>query len=128
MGGPLKAARIDEEFANDFARAWIAAWNRHDLDAVLEHYRDDFEFTSPVIVRVVGEQSGRLGGKASVRAYWEKALAGRPDLYFELHDVLVGIDAVTLYYQGPRGMGAETFFFGDDGKVIKALACYRDPV
>jgi ketosteroid isomerase-like protein len=29
---------IDAAFAQRFAADWIAAWNRHDLDAILAHY------------------------------------------------------------------------------------------
>lgn len=37
-----------------FAEAWIAAWNRRDVDAVLAHYAEDARFTSPVARAVVG--------------------------------------------------------------------------
>ena len=30
-------------FADQFARAWMEAWNAHDLDRVLAHYEEDFE-------------------------------------------------------------------------------------
>lgn len=39
-------AVIDPAFARRFAADWIAAWNRHDLDAILAHYTDDFEMRS----------------------------------------------------------------------------------
>jgi ketosteroid isomerase-like protein len=38
-----------------FAEDWLAAWNRHDVDAVLAHFHDDVVFTSPVAARVVPE-------------------------------------------------------------------------
>jgi ketosteroid isomerase-like protein len=115
---------IDKEFAEDFARDWIESWNSHDLDRVLSHYAEDFEMTSPYIIQFTGEPSGKLKGKEAVGAYWAKALALIPDLHFDLIAILVGVDSITLYYQGPGRMSAEVFHFGDGHKVIKAYAHY----
>ncbi len=65
---------IDKSFAEYFAAEWIAAWNSRNLDRVLAHYTDDFEFSSPFIVKVVGEPSNILCGKQAVGAYWATAL------------------------------------------------------
>jgi len=73
-----------------FAEEWIAGWNAHDLPRILAHYEDDFEMASPRIVEVAGEPSGILRGKASVAAYWEKALRLIPDLRFDKLGVFVG--------------------------------------
>jgi len=115
---------INEAFARQFASAWIQAWNTRNLDEVLAHYEDDFVFQSPLITVVTGAASGRLQGKSAVRAYWSKALAGLPDLHFELVDILLGDKCLTLYYRGHRGLVAEIFFFGDEGKVTQAAATY----
>lgn len=69
---------IDKSKAESFASDWIAAWNSHDLQRVLSHYTEDFEFTSPFIIHIAGEPSGRLRGKSAVGAYWAKALARLP--------------------------------------------------
>src|SRR5579864_5991996 len=103
---------MNNTFATEFAAEWIAAWNAHDLDRVLSHYTEDFEMSSPKIVQIAGEPSGRLVGKASVRAYWAAALARVPDLHFELITVLEGVDSVVLYYRGVGGqLAAEVFYF-----------------
>lgn len=47
-----------------------------------------------------------------------------PNLQFELISTLIGVDSITLYYKGGRGMAAESFFFGTDRKVIAAFAHY----
>jgi len=49
--------------------------------------------SSPVIPVLVGEPSGKLRGKAAVRAYWAKALDNVPDLRFELVTALAGVDS-----------------------------------
>ncbi len=116
---------MDKTFAEHFAADWIASWNAHDLDRILSHYADDFEMSSPVIVQVAGEASGKLRGKDAVGAYWRKALDLLPDLQFELISVLAGVDSVTLYYRGARGrLAAEVFHFGPDRKVARAFAHY----
>jgi len=114
------------EIAQQFARDWVAAWNAHDLECVLSHYEDDFEMSSPIIRSLAGEASGTLRGKPAIRAYWAKALKAVPDLHFELLTVLTGVNSVTLYYKGHRGLVAEVFHFGASGKVAKAFAHYSN--
>ncbi|MCC6715510.1 MAG: nuclear transport factor 2 family protein [Gammaproteobacteria bacterium] len=115
---------IDRNFAEHFAADWIDAWNRHDIDRVLSHYADDFQMSSPVIVKIAGEPSGTLQGKAAVASYWRRALELYPDLRFDLLATLVGVNSVTLYYDGVRGPAAEVFHFDGSGKVAKAFAHY----
>ena len=122
------AFRVTPEFAREFAASWIAAWNAHDLEAIMTHYEDDFAMSSPVIVQIVGEASGRLDGKPAIRAYWAQALSKVPDLHFELVEALAGIDSVTIVYRGHRGSCAEVLFFSPAGKVRAAFAHYGRPV
>lgn len=79
---------------------------------------------SPLIRTIAGEASGRLTGKEVVRAYWGKGLQLLPDLQFELQAIFVGIDSITLTYNGHRGMAAEVFEFGPAGIIQKASAHY----
>ena len=39
-----------------FAEAWIANWNRRDIEAVLAHFDDKAEFLSPVARKFVGRE------------------------------------------------------------------------
>lgn len=119
---------LNADFASSFAHSWIEGWNQHDIEAVLSHYTDDFELASPLISSIAGEPSGVLQGKTDVRAYWQQGLAQIPNLHFELKEVLTGVDSITLYYRGHRGMVTEVLWFdstGDStGKVKKASVCY----
>jgi ketosteroid isomerase-like protein len=117
---------MEPGFAERFAKDWVAAWNAHDLDRVLSHYEDDFEMSSPIIRSLAGEASGVLKGIPAVRAYWARALEAIPHLHFELLSVLAGVDSVTLYYRGHRGLVAEVLHFGPAGKVSKAFAHYAE--
>jgi hypothetical protein len=116
---------ITPEFANQFAQEWLSAWNSHDLEAILTHYADDFEMISPYIVTIAGDPSGTLYGKKEIGQYWAAALAKYPGLYFDLRQVLIGVQSIVIYYQGISGMAAETFVFNQEGKVIKSIAHYE---
>jgi nitroreductase/ketosteroid isomerase-like protein len=108
-----------------FAADWIAAWNDHDLDAVLGHYAPDVEFVSPFAVRLLGDPSGTVRGVAALRDYFARALEAYPDLRFELLDVLEGASGVTLDYLSVNGLrAAETMQWDDAGRVTRVLAHY----
>lgn len=117
---------MDKERAIEFAGDWIDAWNSHDLERIIDHYSDDFEMSSPVIVKRMGVSGGTLVGKKAVREYWSGALSSFPDLRFELRDVLCGVGYMTIVYVGATGgLAAETFWFNSEGLVYKACATYK---
>ena len=108
-----------------FTSEWIDAWNARDLERVLSHYSSDIEFSSPFILKVVDERSGRLHGKDALRAYWTKALARLPALKFKLIDTCLGVSSIVINYQREDGRYASEWFeFGHDGKVLKSAAHY----
>lgn len=97
-----------------FADDWIDAWNARDVEAVLAHYADDVVFTSPTAMRVVPDSGGVVRGKDGLRGYWARALAGNPDLHFELVAVYAGVDTLVLHYRNQRGaLIAEVLTFAD---------------
>jgi hypothetical protein len=85
---------MDEAGAQRFARAWIEAWSRHDVEAVLAHWADDATFVSPKAEVVVGQ--GRLTSKTDLRRYWQAALARIGKLTFTLDNALWSPAAGTL--------------------------------
>jgi ketosteroid isomerase-like protein len=114
------------EEAKHFAENWISAWNGHDINAVLSHYTDDFEMTTPMIQRVLGIASGTLKGKMAIGDYWRTALKKIPDLKFSIIEVTSRVGSVSIYYNAVLGKRAiETFFFNDKGLVYKAFANYN---
>ena len=78
--------------------------------------------SSPVIIQIAEEPSGTLKGKDDAGAYWAKALRLIPDLRFELLSTFIGVNSITLYYNGARGLAAEVFRFGPDNKVLRTFA------
>lgn len=79
---------LTHEFAAKFAEDWIASWNAHDLQRILDHYTDDFEMSSPFIISRNEDPTGTLVGKEAVGNYWRRALEANPTLHFELIEVL----------------------------------------
>jgi len=63
-----------------FAEAWIEAWNRRDIERVLDLYADDFSFTSPTALEVIGQAT--VVDKGALRGYWQTALAKMDDRHF----------------------------------------------
>jgi ketosteroid isomerase-like protein len=119
---------LTPEAAREFADAWIAAWNAHDLDAIMQHYAADVEFTSPFVRRLLGDAAGTVRGTAALRDYFQRGLAAYPDLTFRLDTVLLGVDTVTLYYESVGGRrAAEVMRLDAEGRVQRVLAHYAEP-
>jgi uncharacterized cupin superfamily protein len=116
---------INQERARALAERWVAAWNAHDLEAVLEHYADDVEFHSPFVVRVLGEESGMVRGLERLREYFGRALEAYPELRFDLHGVSTGVDSIALRYTSVGGLDAtELMTLNSEGKVSSVRAHY----
>src|SRR4051812_48946007 len=108
---------IQDDFAKQFARNWIHAWNAHDIESIMAHYSGTIHFQSPVIVRVNNDSSGTITGKTELRDYFTKALYIYPDLHFELMNVLTSINSIVLYYKTINEMTtAEYMELDEDGK------------
>ena len=117
---------LSREFAEDFARGWLSAWNDRDIDRILSHYADDVVFHSPRIALVMGNDATHVRGKKALQTYWTEALSKARKLFFDLDDILVGSDAVTILYTNHREEKvAETFLFNAEGEVCLSVAAYR---
>jgi len=119
----MKRSEIDA-----FVSSWIEAWNRRDVEAVLEHFADDVEFTSPVAQTVVGR--GTIEGKAALRAYWEEALRQRNTSHFTLDHSIWDSDRRELAIvfmrdlDGERRRACELLQFDATGLVVRGEALH----
>jgi predicted ester cyclase len=115
----------NDEILN-LANDWVAAWNRHDLDAIMSHYDDAVELTSPVAAQLLGLPDGKVIGKANLRSYFQRGLQAFPELRFDLENVLAGLNSVVLYYKNQKGTyTAEYMELSPAGKVTRVTAHYR---
>lgn len=108
-----------------FARQWVEAWNRRDVEAVLRLYAEDVVFTSPNALRVVPDSGGRVHGKDELRSYWTRALAGNPGLRFTLVGVSAGIDTLVVSYRDQTGRRVDEVLTFREGLVAVGHATRR---
>jgi hypothetical protein len=116
---------MNNDKARAFALEWVEAWNDKDIDRILAHYAEDATFHSPRIALVMGDDTPALSSKSALRAYWTKALAEAPNLYFEIETVYAGSNALTIAYTNHREQSVtECFIFNEEGDVITSIAAY----
>lgn len=99
-----------------------AAFNRHDVDAVMALMTDDcrFENTSPM------PNGTPYVGQAAIRGFWQEFFAGAPAAHFDWEEVFAGGDrAVVLwtYHWSVEGhiRGVDVMRVRD-GKVAEKLS------
>lgn len=109
-----------------FADDWVRAWNAHDVEAVLAHFHDDVLFSSPVAARVLPDSGGVVRGKDALRRYWTTALAGMPDLHFEVLDVYRGESVLVIHYRNQRGGLVNEVLIFDGDRVREGHGTYLD--
>jgi hypothetical protein len=118
LGEPEGVIDVSTPDPTVFADAWVRAWNAHDVDAVLAHFRDDVVFSSPVAARLLPESGGVVHGKGALRAYWLAALKVVPDLHFDVIGVYRGESVLVINYRNERGgLVNEVLVF--DGDLVR---------
>jgi len=120
----VRSMTVDFE-PREFAREWIAAWNSHDLDAILSHYAEEVVLTSPVAARILNTPSGSVQGKSALREYFKLGLEAYPDLHFEFLDVMRGLSSLVICYINQKGTKTAEFMeLREGGKVVRVVANY----
>ena len=116
---------MDAQRARRFAGEWYAAWNAHDLEAILDHYADDVVMTSPLVPDLTGGDDDGLAGIDALRAYFAAGLERFPELRFEPVALFVGVDSLVLHYEGAGGsLAAEVVFLDRLDRVVRYVAHY----
>jgi hypothetical protein len=80
------------------ARAWLEAFNKKDVEALLALYADDCTHTSPKIRVLHPETAGLLVGKTAMRAWWVGALERTPSLRYEERALTCSAERAVLEY------------------------------
>lgn len=115
---------MEQSEARAFVEDWLAAWNGHDVDAVLAHFADDVTFRSPIAARIVEGSDGVINGKAALRAYWSEGIRLIPDLHFQLVAVYAGIDTLVINYRNQSGGLVNEVLRFDGPLVIEGHGTY----
>ena len=79
-------------------RAWLDAFNAHDVERLIALYADDCTHTSPKIRALHPETGGKLVGKAALRTWWTDAIKRLPGLRYELVRLTANDERVVLEY------------------------------
>ena len=116
----------DEAF--QFAVRWSEAWNRQDLDAILEHFTDDVVFSSPKALDAIGAPS--VTGKGALRNYWETALSRVTQLHFTVVRIVWDpvLKELAIVYDrqvnNRQDRASENLHFNDAGLVARGEVFY----
>jgi limonene-1,2-epoxide hydrolase len=79
-------------------RAWLDAFNAHDVQRLVSLYADGCTHTSPKIRLAYPETGGKLHGPAALFAWWSDALKRIPQLRYELVCLTANDERVVLEY------------------------------
>ena len=118
----------DRNEVTRWAEAWIQHWNSRDARAVLDRYREDVRFESPMAEALAG--SALVEGKAALRDYLALALGRFRTLHFELERVIWDpeLNDLAIVYvaeiDGQRKRGCELVTFDDSGQVMRGESCF----
>jgi hypothetical protein len=116
----------DEAF--QFALRWSDAWNRQDLEAILEHFTDDVVFSSPKALDAVGVPS--VNSKGALRDYWKTALSRVTQLHFTVVRIVwdPALKELAIVYDrqvnNRQDRASENLRFNDAGLVARGEVFY----
>lgn len=82
----------------DIALQWFAAFNAHDLEALLALYADDAEHFSPKLKLRHPETHGLITGKEALRSWWRDAFERLPSLNYEVVKLTADEEQVFMEY------------------------------
>ena len=115
------------------AHAWVAAFNRRDLDALLALYADDADHFSPKLRARRPETQGHVRGKAELRAWWADSFARLPGLRYVARRITAASDGAgeragegRLFLEYDRELpGEETLAVGElfvcrGGRIVES--------
>jgi limonene-1,2-epoxide hydrolase len=80
------------------ARAWLQAFNAHDVDALVALYDAGATHTSPKIRALHPDTGGCITGKEALASWWRGAIARLPGLRYEATALTADGDRVLLEY------------------------------
>jgi 8-oxo-dGTP pyrophosphatase MutT (NUDIX family) len=80
------------------ARAWLAAFNARDLDALLALYADDAVHVSPKLRAKKPETEGRIHRKPALRAWWADSFERLPGLRYVERSLTADATRVFMVY------------------------------
>jgi len=104
------------------AHRWFAAFNAHDLEALLALYADDAQHFSPKLKVRQPETNGLIRGKAALRAWWRDSFDRLPSLRYDVIKLTVDEEQVFMEYtrhvQGEEDLRVGEVLEIRDGTIV----------
>jgi hypothetical protein len=117
----------DKKELKKAALQWIHDWNHRNINNIMDHYADDVMFYSPTVIRRWNKPEGKLEGKVSLEQHFKKGLEEMPDIHFEFHSILYGLNSIILFYKRETGiLAADVVTFNKAGKVSEVRTYYEE--
>jgi hypothetical protein len=109
------------------ADSWLAAWNAHDLDAIMACYSEDVEFVASTVIQRWGREDGRLQGRSELRRHFELGLQLAPHLTFTEEAFLSCPDGYALLYlRENNNRVLDVVELNANGQAAKVRAFYEN--
>lgn len=116
---------LTDEQGRALGEEWVAAWNAHDLDAIMGLYAPSVVFQTPTAIATLGIHDGRIEGAQSLREHFARGLARLPDLRFDLERIYVGVRSIAITYRWADGTPvAELHEYDDETLIARVQALY----
>jgi hypothetical protein len=110
--------------ARELAERWVAAWNAHDLDGILEHYSEDVKFESPFASNFTTDGSEVISGKGALRTFFVRTLGAYPDLRYELEGAYAGVSTIAIAYKTQNEQRATEVMELEGDQIARVTAHY----
>ena len=118
---------MNESDAARAAEAWVAAWNAHDLNAIMEHYAEDVVFSADTVASRWNRPDGTLRGKEELREHFRRGLERAPNLRFTLRSVLTCPGGYAVLYERENGnLVIDAVDVNADGYATRIHAYYAN--
>ncbi len=120
---------MTENRAGEWAKSWLDAWNRHDMEAILSHYAEEVEYESPLVSMLMESTVNEFTGKDRLREYVRRGLALYPDLRFTLLYALAGVNGLVIVYRSViNRIAAEVLTLNAKEQVSRVSVYYCEPL
>jgi SnoaL-like domain len=125
-GQPSETLRVMD--VGEHVDRWLAAWNAHDLDAIMDCYSVDVEFVAPTVVTRWKRSDGRLHGVAELREHFRRGLELAPELRFSKESLLTSPGSYALLYRRENNnLVLDVVELDDVGQANRVRAFYAQP-
>ncbi len=105
----------------EIAKAWLKAFNDHDLEALLSLYAEDAKHFSPKLKQRLPETNGLIRGKEAMMSWWQDAFQRLPSLQYIEISITADTQKVFMEYirkvEGGEDMAVAEILVIRNGKI-----------